>query len=71
MQEEVFEVRFKFPREMKAVVEESFSDAVKSIQLSLRFLVAQRLIERKGLDKKLGEKLAMEIKSGVARRVLG
>jgi hypothetical protein len=71
MQKEVFKVEFEFPPEMRSVVEESFSDALKSIQLSLKFLVAQRLVEKKGLDERQGERLAKEIRAGVARRVLG
>lgn len=71
MQKEVFDIRFEFPPEMRPVVEESLADALKSIQLSLKFLVAQRLVERSGLDKEPGERLAREIKTGVARRVLG
>ena len=59
----------EFPVGVEKELKESFLEILKSFELALAFSVAQKLVEAKGIEKKEGEKLAEEIKEGVARRL--
>jgi len=69
MEKEVLELRMEFPVGVEKEIKESFLEILKSFELALAFSVAQKLVEAKGIERKEGEKLAEEIKAGVARRL--
>jgi len=69
MEKEVLELRIEFPMGVEKELKESFLEILKSFELALAFSVAQKLVEAKGIEKEKGEKLAEEIKAGVARRL--
>lgn len=67
---DVLEFRMEFPSGMERELEESLSEVLRNFELALRFSLAQKLVEEKGLDKEIGEKLAADVRKGVAKRVL-
>jgi len=69
MEKEVLELRIEFPMGVEKELKESFLEILKSFELTLAFSVAQELVEAKRIEKEKGEKLAEEIKAGVARRL--
>jgi len=69
MEKEVLEFRVEFPKSAERELKESFAELLKNFELGLRFSVAQKLVERKGLEKEIGEKLAKEVKTRATRRL--
>lgn len=65
----VLEVRVEFPSGTEKSLKESISEVLKDFELALKFSLAQKLVEEKGLDKKTGKRLSEEIKKGVANRL--
>jgi len=66
---DVLEFRMEFPSGVEKELKASFSEVLRNFDLALKFSLAQKLVEKKGLDKKIGERLGADIKRGVARRL--
>lgn len=65
----IIEFRIEFPSGTEKELKESFSEILKDFELTLRFSLARKLVEEKGLDKEVGERLAEDIRIGVAKRL--
>ncbi len=65
----VLEFRIEFPFGVEKELKESFSEVLRDFELALKFSLAQKLIEKKGLDKEVGKRLRADIKTGVADRL--
>ncbi len=66
---DVLEFRMEFPSGIERELEKSFSEMLRNFELALKFSLAQKLVEEKGLSKKVGEKLAVDVKKGVVKRL--
>ena len=65
----VLEMRLEFPSGTEKELCESLSELLSNIELALKTSLAQKLIEEKGLSKKIGGEIAKEVRKGAAKRL--